>query len=279
MWRRGEAVADKPNPVGEAKDELEGSFWDKFKHPVFGALLTAWIVINWKIFYLLLCGRNDYQTVICLLETQVITWSNWWHLILEPLLSTAAYLYAAPRFKAWYINHVRRVELRAENLHPIPRQEKTALEEALKVLTEERNALSNAYGTMRFSDDKEGTLLSLAKEVNTYKRQWENAANELTLLRGDKAIKDSERIEALTIENKRLVAEVGRVREVGNLIEGTLGNFVPVYEDIRVSRVLNNSEQQLNRLKEVCATLIEELKKISITYQTRVVSGENDVIP
>jgi hypothetical protein len=75
-------VPEKPGPVDEAKSQLESSFWDKFQHPVFGALLTAWIVINWKIFYLLICGRNEYQTIICILETEVISSSNLPHLVL-----------------------------------------------------------------------------------------------------------------------------------------------------------------------------------------------------
>lgn len=275
-------MAEKQGTVDEAKGEIESSFWDKFKHPVFGALLSAWIIINWKIFYLLICGRNDYQAVITLLETQVITWSNWLHLIVEPLASTTIYLFLAPSFKAWYFNHVKWVELKAERLSPIPRHEKTVVEEALKSENEERIALANAYNAMRSSADPEGKLLDLAKSVVTYKRQFDSAQRELILLKGDKAIKESEKLNALARENERLIAEVKSVRSIGNLVDGAISDFSSQYSSIvqQLAGVTSNPQgKPAQLLKVFFDKIVADLGKISATYKTRVIPEPNEVIP
>jgi hypothetical protein len=91
-----------PEQHEDGKDSLNADgLLSRINHPILGAFIATWVVVNWKPIYILIRGLGDPPQTIEYVTNNYLT-NQIWNMLLLPLIYTALFVIFGPLLKDYY---------------------------------------------------------------------------------------------------------------------------------------------------------------------------------
>ena len=186
------------------KDETPGSILDRFKHPVLGPFISAWLIWNWQIFFLVIHSMENPKDSINEINVQYLVGSRLFSLLWGPLLSAIAFVVLGPIFHNLYLSWNTLVEkgrtwidLRVDEVQAVPKSKLIATEiqlndaqrsirmydQVMMGIADAEKMIIDSNGQRHFIRDLWVGLKSKEREVEGLQKAMEKLQNEYNLLK------------------------------------------------------------------------------------------------
>lgn len=194
-------MPDETKPKETSNWMMEG-FFARINHPIFGAFAFSWILWNWDMVYLLIMGRADYSHTIDIVWNSYLTKEHLSRTFWGPAVSCGILLLLSPVLRDVYRTFVKWSEAYFGGYSPVPKVQYDQLKKELDALLVKNNVVNAAYNYLVNGSDPQRKLFNLTAEVETYKRQWEDAIKENALLKADRSLSANQSIALIKEENE-----------------------------------------------------------------------------
>lgn len=223
---------------------------ERLTSPFYGALVIAWLLINWKIVYLTLFVDGDKLSKLKI-DYIIENYSDYWHVLWLPLISTFLLLTIVPfiTYGAFWAN-LFFTDLRQKKKIQVEKSQVLSVEQSLQIRSEIRNQKMQFNNLL---DEKNSEIDTLRAQVNLLEKNIaENTSSNKPLSSLDE------------ISDYRISDSKDLEREIRELIndEGFLKEFQYINESIQKHKVfnLNNSDFDYNTIAKLKAfDLIKEI--------------------
>jgi hypothetical protein len=93
--------------LSDIKKSIDTVFTERISSPFYGTFILSWAIWNWQIIYVTVFVDQERLQPITKLQYVVTNYTNWWHLVVFPFLSTAFLIALLP----WVVNKALQIHL------------------------------------------------------------------------------------------------------------------------------------------------------------------------